>query len=45
MTRNEKVMKQHSVVEYQGCLLDKNMSEEAMARMMLKKVNGETKFI
>ena len=34
-------MKQHSVVEYLGCLLDESMSGEAMARMVLKKVNGK----
>ena len=38
ITRNENVIKQHSVVEYLGCLLDENMSGEAMARMVLKKI-------
>ena len=40
ITRNENVIKQHSVVEYFGCLLDENMSGEAMARMVSKKVNS-----
>ena len=41
ITRNENVIKQHSVVEYWGCLLDKNLSGEAMARMVLKKITGK----
>ena len=41
ITRNKSVIKQHSVVEYLGCLLDKNMSGEAMAGTVLKKVNGK----
>ena len=41
ITRNENVIKQHSVVEYLGCLLDENMSGDAMAKMVLKKVNGK----
>ena len=45
ITRNKSVIKQHSVVEYLGCLLDKNMSGEAMARTVLKKVNGKKKFL
>ena len=43
--RNKNVIKQHLVVEYLGCLLDENMSREAMARMVLKKVNGKKKFL
>ena len=43
ITWNEKVIKQHSVVEYLGCLSDENMSGEAMARMVLKKVNRKKK--
>ena len=34
ITRNENVIKQHSAVEYLGFLLGKNMSGEAMARMV-----------
>ena len=37
MKRNEKVIKQHSVAEYLGCLLNENMSGEAMAREFFKK--------
>ena len=33
------------MVEYLGCLLDENMSGEAMAKMVLKKVNGKKKFL
>ena len=36
--RNEKVIKQHSVIEYLDCLLNENMPGEAMARMVIKKV-------
>ena len=42
--KQKKIIKQHSVVECLGCLLDENMSGEAMARMILKKVNGKKKF-
>ena len=45
ITRNEEVIKQHPVVEYLGCLLDENMSSEAMARMVFKKVNGKKEFL
>ena len=41
ITRNEKVIKQHSVVEYLGCLLDENMSGEAITRIALSKANGK----
>ena len=44
IARNENVLTQRSVVEYLSCLLDENMSGEAMARMVLKKVNGKKKF-
>ena len=44
ITWNENVIKQHSVVEYLGCLLDENMSGEAIARIVLKKVNGKRNF-
>ena len=37
LTPNENVIKQHSVLKCLGCLLDGNMSGEAMARMVLKK--------
>ena len=33
------------MVEYLGCLLDENVSGEAMARMVLKKANGKNKFL
>ena len=42
--KQKKIIKQHSVVECLGCLLDENMSGEAMARMILKKVNGKKNF-
>ena len=45
ITQNEKVIKQHSVVEYLGCLLAENMSRELVARMVLKKVNGKKKLL
>ena len=45
ITRNENLIKQHSVVEYLGCLLDENMSGETMAKKVLKKVNGRMKFL
>ena len=44
-SRKENVIKQHSVVEYLGCLLDENMSGEAMAKMILKKVSSKMKFL
>ena len=37
ITRNKNKIKQYSVVEYFGCLLDENMSGESMARRTLKK--------
>ena len=36
ITRNENVIKQQSVVEYLCCLLDDNVLQETMARMVLK---------
>ena len=45
ITRDENVIKQHSVLEYLGCLLDENMSGESMARLVLKKVNEKNKFL
>ena len=33
------------MVEYLGCLLDENMSGEAMTRMVLKKINGKKNFL
>ena len=45
MTRNEKVMKQHSIVEYLGCILVENIAVEPMAGMVLKKVNSKNKFL
>ena len=45
VTQNKNVIKQHSVVKYLGCLLDENMSGEAMTRMVLEKVNEKKKFL
>ena len=45
ITRNKNKIKQYSVVEYFGCLLDENMSGESMAKRALKKINGKTKFL
>ena len=42
LTRNENVIK---VVEYLGCLLDKNMFGKTKSRMALKKVNRRKKFL
>ena len=43
ITWNENFIKQHSLFEYSGYLLDENML--AMARMVLKKVDGKKKFL
>ena len=43
IAQNENAIKQHSVVEYLGCLLDENMSTGVMARTVLEKVNGKKK--
>ena len=43
ITRKENVIKQDSVVENLGYLFDGNMSGEAMAGMVLKKVNRKMK--
>ena len=45
ISRNENVIKQHSVAEYSGCLFDENKSVETMARMILKNFNGKKKFL
>ena len=45
LTQNENVINQHSEVAYLDCLLDENRSGEAMARVVLKKVNGKKKFL
>ena len=45
ITRNDNKIKQYSVVEDLGCLLDENMSRESMAKRALKKINGKTKFL
>ena len=45
IARNENVIKQHSVVKQLGCLLDENKTGEAMARMVLKKVNRKKKLL
>ena len=45
ITRNKNKIKQYSVVEYFGCLLDENMSGESMAKRALKKINGKSKFL
>ena len=42
---NNNKVKQYSIIEYLGCLLDENMSGESMAKRALKKINGKTKFL
>ena len=44
ITRNENNIKQYSVVEYLGCLLDENMSGGSMAERVLKKVMENQNF-
>ena len=44
ITRNETKIKQYSVVEYLGCLLNQNMSGESMEKRVLKVINGKAKF-
>ena len=44
ITRNENKIKQYSVVEYLGCLLDENMSRESMAKRALKKLMEKQNF-
>ena len=45
ITRNDNKIKQYSVVEYSGCLLDEDMSGESITKMALKTINGKTKFL
>ena len=45
ITRNENIIKQHSVVEYLGCLLDENMSGETVARIVLKRLTEKRYFV
>ena len=40
----KKKIKQYSVVEYLGCLLNENMSEESMAKRVLKKLMQKQNF-
>ena len=44
ITRNKNKIKQYSVVEYFGCLLDENMSGESMAKRALKKLMENQNF-
>ena len=43
--RGDIKIKQHSNVNYLGCLLDENLSGESMATKMLGKINGKLKFL
>ena len=43
--RNEVTLKQFSTVEYLGCLLDETLSARNMALKVLKKINGELRFL
>ena len=43
ITRKENKIKQYSVVEYLGCLVDENMSRKSMAKRALKS-NGKQNF-
>ena len=45
ITQNENIIKQHSVVEYLGCLLDENMSGETVARIVLKRLTEKRYFV
>ena len=45
VTRNDVTLKQHSTVEYLGCLLDSTLSGEEMAAKVLTKVNGRLRFL
>ena len=38
-------IKQHSKVSYLGCVLDEDLSGEAMATKMMGKINGRIKFM
>ena len=44
ITKNENKIKQYSAVEYLECLLDKDMSEESMAKRGLKKLMEKQNF-
>ena len=45
ITRNENKIKQYSVFDYLGCLLDEKMSRESIAKRALKKLMEKTKFL
>ena len=45
ITKNEKAMKQHSVVKYLGRWLDQNISAKTMAWMVFKKFKGKKKIL
>ena len=38
-------IKQHSKVEYLGCMLDETMSGETMALSVINKINNKPKFL
>ena len=44
ITRNENKIKQYSVVEYLGCLIDENMSGEPTVKSPLKKLIEKENF-
>ena len=43
--RNDITLKQHSCVEYLGCLLDNTLTGKDMAEKVLEKVNGRLRFL
>ena len=44
ITRSNNKIKQYSIIEYLGCLLDENMSGESMAKRALKKLMEKQNF-
>ena len=45
ISKNKNKIKQYSVVEYLGCLLDENMSEKPMAKRTLTKIMRKQNFL
>ena len=45
ITRIQNKIKQYSILEYLGYLLDENMSGESIAKKALKEINGKGKFL
>ena len=43
--RHDVTLKQFSIVEYLGCLLDETLSGQEMALKVLKKINGKLRFL